>query len=89
MQIKCPWCGDRAHTEFSFGGDAERSAPAAQAGPDAWHDYIYLRTNPKGRHWEYWHHVGGCRRWLRVLRDTATHEVIATELAGEGSEARS
>jgi len=24
---------------------------------------------------EYWQHVAGCRRWLRIRRDTVTHEI--------------
>ena len=35
----------------------------------------YLRENPRGAYREYWHHAGGCRRWLLVTRDTATHAV--------------
>jgi sarcosine oxidase subunit delta len=26
---------------------------------------------------EYWHHGGGCRSWLVVERDTATHEIFS------------
>ena len=33
-------------------------------------EYIYMRNNPRGRHYEFWHHEGGCRRWLVVERDT-------------------
>jgi heterotetrameric sarcosine oxidase delta subunit len=44
-----------------------------------WHDYVFLRDNPRGRHAEYWHHVHGCRRWLRVERDTVTHEIESVE----------
>ena len=31
-------------------------------------DYVYLRDNPRGPLREYWHHAGGCRRWLVVTR---------------------
>ena len=49
--------------------------PAALA-PEAWHDHVYLRDNPCGPHWEWWHHVAGCRRWIRVQRDTETHAIL-------------
>ncbi|PZO89700.1 MAG: hypothetical protein DI631_12830 [Acinetobacter johnsonii] len=32
---------------------------------------------------EYWHHAGGCRRWLVVARDTATHAVASVRDAAE------
>ena len=71
MPIDCPYCGNRPIEEFSMLGDATKQRPtwgdpaemddrlAAQ-----WHDYVYLRDNPKGWIEEYWHHAGGCRSWL-------------------------
>ena len=49
--------------------------PAADADKQAWMDYVYLRDNPRGAYREFWHHTSGCRRWLIVSRDTATHTV--------------
>jgi len=43
-----------------------------------WVDYIYLRDNPRGPHREYWHHVHGCRAYVTVERDTATHAIVAS-----------
>ena len=83
--LDCPFCGPRYHSEFSYGGDAARARPAvddAEAGH--WHDYVFLRDNPRGPHAEFWQHSHGCRAWLRVLRDTATHEVLSVELARRG-----
>lgn len=48
-------------------------------------DYVFLRENPRGAYAEYWHHAGGCRRWLVVTRDTATH---AVENVVDAAEAR-
>jgi len=77
LLITCPWCGERAQTEFSYGGDATQDRPAD---PNAvsdreWTDWIYLRDNPRGPHVEYWQHSAGCRRWLKVQRDTYTYEI--------------
>lgn len=72
--VSCPHCGARPKEEFTVKG-AALSRPAADAGPDAWFDYVYLRDNPRGGYQEYWHHTSGCRRWLVVTRDTATHEI--------------
>ena len=74
--IPCPHCGTRPKEEFSIKGAALKR-PQPDAGEDVWYDYVYLRDNPRGPYEEYWHHVSGCRRWLVVSRDTASHEVLA------------
>jgi sarcosine oxidase subunit delta len=80
MRITCTHCGPRDHSEFAYGGDAARAYPGLDCTDTAtWHDYVFLRDNPRGRHAEYWHHVHGCRRWLRVERDTVTHEIFSVE----------
>jgi heterotetrameric sarcosine oxidase delta subunit len=90
LQIECPWCGPRAQTEFSYGGDATLRVPAEADAPlEQCIEALYLRANPKGVHTELWHHSAGCRQWLRVLRDTTTHEVLASghahaDLSGGG-----
>ncbi len=75
MLIRCPWCGERDLSEFYYGGDATLKRPAEDAGPKAWHDYVYLRDNPKGPHRELWQHSAGCREFLVVTRDTLTHAI--------------
>ena len=81
--IDCPWCGPRNHDEFSYYGDASVERPSG-VDPDsetAWLDYVYRRDNPRGEHSEYWQHIGGCRAWLKVRRNTVTHEVIQVTIA--------
>jgi sarcosine oxidase subunit delta len=86
MLIDCPFCGARPSEEFTVLGDA---APVRPSDPDgdaeAWYDYVYLRDNPRGPHREYWHHVGGCRLWLVVTRDTATHAILSVETARDAA----
>ena len=43
-----------------------------------WDNFVYLRKSPRGKHLELWHHVSGCRQWIKVLRDTNTHEIFNT-----------
>lgn len=83
LTIPCPHCGERAETEFVYGGDADVARPSDPAAlTDAeWAAFLYLRDNPRGRHSEYWYHRSGCRRWLRVERDTVTHRVFAAAFA--------
>jgi len=83
MRITCPVCGERPLEEFTYRGDAtvSRPQPLSPDAMDAWHDYVYIRDNPKGRHREHWRHSGGCGAWLVVDRDTATHDVSAVRVA--------
>ena len=82
--IKCPYCGDRPSEEFTTLGDAS-VAPPATDDFEAWYDYVYLRDNVKGRMREYWHHGGGCRSWLVVERNTATHEIYSVTAARDAN----
>jgi methylglutamate dehydrogenase subunit B len=75
LRIPCPWCGERDETEFRYRGDASRARPAADAGLEAFNTFVFQRDNPCGWHVEWWLHVGGCRRLLRVVRHTLSHEI--------------
>lgn len=75
LEIPCPWCGRRPHTEFSYGGDANRDANPETPGLDAWVRTTYFRDNTTDAHAELWYHRDGCRQWLRVSRNTSTHAV--------------
>jgi len=44
--------------------------------------YVYLRENPAGMIREHWYHAHGCRNWIVVTRNTMTHEIAASALAG-------
>ena len=84
LLLECPWCGERAQSEFTYGGDAtlERPADPQAVSLQEWLDYVYLRRNPRGPHLEWWHHATGCRRWFKVKRDTWTHEVLGSASPG-------
>ena len=75
LQITCPWCGPRAESEFSCGGEAHILRPLDTDSLDdkQWGDYLFMRKNPKGRHFEQWHHSQGCRRWFNAERDTVSY----------------
>ena len=82
LRITCPYCGTRDHSEFLYGGDASIVRPDQSCDDmEIWYDFVFLRDNPRGRHTEYWQHVQGCRQWLRVERDTLTHEIFSVEPA--------
>ncbi len=80
LLIECPWCGQRAETEFTCGGEGAIARPLdpAQLSDREWGDYLFMRKNPKGMHHEQWRHAAGCGRWFNALRDTATYRFHAT-----------
>ena len=84
IRIECPFCGERDHSEFSYGGDASITYPPLDASADVWHDAVFLRENICGRQSETWHHINGCRMGLIVERDTMTHEIFAVRPAHPG-----
>ena len=86
MRIVCPFCGERELGEFTYLGDANAVRPEAGASEDEVFDYVYLRDNFAGDMQEHWYHGGGCRAWLKVGRNTLTHEIFSVEpAAGAGA----
>lgn len=82
MRIHCPFCGERDLSEFTYLGDATLRRPEPST-PDQFFGAVYLRENSAGRHSELWYHAFGCRSWVRIARDTRTHEIFAVELCKE------
>jgi sarcosine oxidase subunit delta len=85
MRIQCPFCGERGFDEFLYLGDGgfvrpDATEPQAQA---RFVEAVYFRDNPAGPHVELWYHESGCHSWLRVIRDTRTHEILAVAFAHE------
>lgn len=85
LLIRCPYCGPRDEIEFAWGGDTEVMRPALDCTDAEWGAYLFLRRNTKGLNDERWVHAGGCRQWFRVRRDSATHQILSTDLFAEGA----
>jgi heterotetrameric sarcosine oxidase delta subunit len=84
LRIACPNCGVRDHEEFGYFGDASKVyPPLGEQHREAWFEAVFMRDNRRGQHREFWQHVGGCRRWLVVERDTVTHDIAAVHVARE------
>jgi sarcosine oxidase, subunit delta len=85
LLIPCPWCGERAETEFRCGGEAHivRPRQPSALSDDAWAEYLFMRSNPKGIHIERWRHVHGCGRWFNLARDTVSDAILAVYRMGE------
>jgi len=80
LNIKCPYCGNRAQKEFAYGGDGIVKRPELNKSvtDEEWNAFVYERKSPRGKHIELWHHISGCRQWFRAQRDTVTHEIFKT-----------
>ncbi|MFT5218510.1 MAG: sarcosine oxidase subunit delta [Planctomycetota bacterium] len=80
LLIKCPWCGERDESEFSYQGEAHIARPleTEKLSDEAWADYLFMRKNPKGLHREQWLHAAGCRRYFNAQRDTVSYRISAT-----------
>jgi sarcosine oxidase, subunit delta len=77
----CPHCKERREEEeFSYSGEAfiVRSLSPESLDDEAWGNYLFMRKNPKGWHWEMWSHATGCRKFLVVKRNTATHAIAGS-----------
>ena len=72
LEIACPNCGTRPHTEFAFGGE-ERPHDS----PDVVADFerVFYPSNAEGPQRERWFHAIGCRSWFVVTRDTRTNRI--------------
>ena len=81
LYIKCPYCGMRPQNEFMYGGDATVKRPELnkEVSDKEWDTFVYFRKSPRGKHTELWQHISGCRQWIKVERDTVSHEIYKTE----------
>ena len=86
IRIKCPFCGERDHAEFTYGGDGSIKYPSLDASIENWTKAIFFRENICGEQVETWHHSNGCRLWLKVKRNTMTHEIYSVECADKNIE---
>jgi len=86
LLIPCPFCAmDRPEAEFRHAGEAHLVRPPdpASASDEAWADFLYYRSNPRGVTAERWRHVHGCGRFFNALRDTVSDRILATYKPGE------
>jgi heterotetrameric sarcosine oxidase delta subunit len=67
--VPCPDCGPREQSEFVCIGEGSPHPVSS----DGLGEALYSRANTKGPAEELWWHKFGCRRWLRLERDTATN----------------
>ncbi len=86
LLIRCPYCEEeRPEVEFSYAGEAHIARPAdpSQLNDEQWAEYLFIRTNARGIHYERWCHRHGCARYFNAVRDTVTDKLQMTYKAGE------
>ena len=77
--LECPYCGVHAEeSELHAGGEAHLKRHGPGSSDEDFHDYLFMRENPKGVHFERWRHVNGCGKWFHAARCTNTLEVFGT-----------
>lgn len=87
MIIKCPICGPREASEFTYVGDATVERPEQDRSElEKWSKYVFQRENPRGAHEEHWQHTSACRSFLKVKRNTVTHSISEVTLEGAWSD---
>ena len=89
LLITCPYCGPRAESEFSYGGEAHIARPldTDSLTDEQWGEYLFMRKNPKGQHREQWLHAAGCRRWFNAERNTVSYVFSKFYKVGENPDA--
>ncbi len=83
MRITCPLCGPRDRREFYYYGSDDYLLRPAADDAAGWDNTLHLRDNPAGVTNDLWYHEQGCTAWLRVARNTVTHEMLGAELVAE------
>ncbi len=86
LLIDCPYCKESLpELEFAYAGEAHIARPEdpSTLGDEAWRDFLFIRTNAKGPHFERWRHLHGCGRFFNAVRDTVSDRFLVTYKAGE------
>ena len=82
LVVTCPVCGITGdETDFHAGGQAHVARPATTnaegISDESQKDYLFIRHNPKGLHFERWRGDRGFGKWFQAARDTVTMEFKA------------
>ncbi|MFN7222452.1 MAG: sarcosine oxidase subunit delta [Paracoccaceae bacterium] len=86
MRLTCPFCGSRDRREFYYYGATEYlNRPAAGATDADVDDHLHNRDNLAGVVQDLWYHEQGCSAWLRVTRNTVTHEILSVDAVAGGA----
>lgn len=85
LLIHCPYCNETLpEPEFTYAGEAHIARPADPSGQTdgEWEEYLFIRSNVRGPHYERWRHMHGCGRFFNAVRDTVSDRFLTTYPAG-------
>lgn len=86
LLIHCPYCDeDLPELEFTYAGEAHITRPEdpSALSDEEWRDHLFIRSNPRGVHFERWRHTHGCARFFNAARDTVTDKFLLTYKPGK------
>ncbi|MCF3975030.1 sarcosine oxidase subunit delta [Paracoccus salsus] len=86
LLIHCPYCEETLpEAEFAYAGEAHIARPAdpSTLSDEEWRDFLFIRTNARGTHFERWRHIHGCGRFFNAARDTVSDRFLTTYKAGK------
>ncbi|MCK1293059.1 sarcosine oxidase subunit delta [Bradyrhizobium sp. 30] len=86
LLIHCPCCDQELpELEFAYAGEAHISRPQdpSKLNDGGWRDFLFIRSNPRGVHFERWRPVNGCGRFFNAARETISDRFLTTYRAGE------
>ena len=86
LLVHCPYCAAALpELELAYAGEAHIVRPEnpSAMSNEAWRDFLFIRSNVRGPHFERWRHVHGCGRFFNAVRDTVSDKFLVTYKAGE------
>ncbi|GGE61824.1 sarcosine oxidase subunit delta [Actibacterium pelagium] len=85
LLIHCPYCDETLpEAEFTYAGQAHvirHPEPSSQTDQE-WEEFLFIRENVKGDHFERWRHFHGCGRYFNAVRNTVSDKFLTTYKAG-------
>ena len=85
LLIHCPYCNETLpEAEFAYAGEAHIARPEnpSEMSDEDWSEFLFMRANVKGVHFERWRHVHGCGRFFNAARNTISDKFLATYESG-------
>lgn len=86
LLIHCPYCDKTLpELEFTYAGEAHIDRPKnpESLSDDEWRNFLFVRNNKRGVHFERWRHLHGCARFFNAARDTVSDKFLTTYRVGE------